>query len=431
MQKRIRCVNLDWLECHVLEPLTEPRDVHYFTSLGYIIDVREYGTPIYKEMFTLMDNHGNPFIEIRRDPKSKIMSPNMCHLRFHNSYCYYDNAAQLMAQFIQMNRYQFVRISRVDICLDFEKFDRGDDPQKFLYRYMERIYSKINQANLSAHGADKWTLREWNSLSWGSPQSDVGTKFYNKTKELYDPILKAYKKPYIRYSWQLCGLVDDWQAMTKKAPDGAIYTPQIWRVEFSIRSSVRKWFKIDLDGHDRKPKGQKQTHLQSVQNTLDTYDGRDRLLTIFAALSRHYFRFKYFKEDVRKDRCEDKILFIWDEKNVEQVTYKVGKDNPIAPAKIDKPLMSLLSKLKAYRESHFDNDVQTACDVLIRAMENENMREQLNAPFRYEEVNALRIALSLKTRGATEDAQVLIREVKNFLKLNDKTLFFGEEKAGR
>lgn len=423
MQKRVRCVNLDWLECHVLEPIREPRDVHYFYAQGYLIDIREYGTPIYKEMFTLLDNQGHPFMEVRRDPKSRLMDMNMCHIRLHNSYCYYDNAAELMEEFINKHGYDFVRISRVDICLDFEKFDRGDDPQKFLYRYMEKVYSKINQANLSAHGADTWTQREWNSLSWGSQKSDIGTKFYNKTKELYDTILKAYKKPYIRFAWQACGLIDDWVNVTKKKPDGTIYTPQIWRVEFSIRSSVRKWFRVDLDGHERKPKG-RQENLQSIRNTLDTYKGRDRLLTIFAALARHYFRFKYYKEDQRKDRCEDKVLFIWDDN---QVVYKVGKDNPIAPTKIDKPTLSLLAKLRSYRETHTDEEVREACQILIKSIESENLRTQLNDPFKYEELVALRRALSMKIAGATSDAAVLMKEVIEFLNLNERTLPFSEK----
>lgn len=425
MQPRVRCVNLDWLECFVLEPLSEPRDVHYFNAYGYQLNVREYGTPIYHEMFTILDSQGHPFIEVRRDPKSKLMEMNACHLRLHNYYCYFDNAAELMQEFINRNGYQFQRISRVDICLDFEKFDRGDDPQKFLYRYMEKVYSKINQSNLSAHGADTWSRREWNSLSWGSQKSDIGTKLYNKTKELYDPILRTYKKPYIRFAWQACGLVDDWVSVTKKGKDGIVYTPQIWRVEFSIRSSVRNWFKIDLDGHERKAKG-KQKNLQSVHNTLDTYKGRDRLLVMFAALSRHYFRFKYYKEDVRKDRCEDKILFIWDEN---QTAYKVGKDNPVAPTKIDKPTLSLLAKLRSYRETHTDEEVRDACAILIKSIESENLRTQLNEPFKYEELVALRLALSAKVNGATQDAAILMKEVIKFLNLNERTLPFTGKKA--
>lgn len=413
-----RCVNLDWLECYVSEPLQTALDSFYFQSKGYLVQVREYGTPVFAEMFTLMDDHNEPFIEVRRAPKSSILPMNACHLRLHNYYCYHDHAAQLMADFITQHGYTFERITRADICLDFEYFDSGDNPQDFLFRYMECKYSKINQCNLSAHAADRWSHRDWNSLSWGSQTSDIGTKFYNKTLELYDPILDTYKKPYIRYNWQCCGLVDDWIHMTKTKPDGTIYKPNIWRIEFSIRSSVKRWFVIELDGHQRTNHG-KQKHIQSVHNTLDMYDGRDKLLVLFASLAQHYFHFKHYKDGVRKDRCPDKILFRW--RKQEQV-YKVGKEQPIRPAKADKPLMTLLSKLKRFKIEHNENEIQRACDVLIRCIEGEQMRNDLNSPFRFEELTALRVALSRKVAGSTQDAAVLLREIREFLHLRDNVL---------
>lgn len=411
-----RCINLDWLEVCVLEPFDEPRTPVYFGAKGFVCNVREYGTPIFKEMFTILDDHGNPFMEVRREPKSKLMAMNLCHLRFHNYYCYHDNAAQLMAQFIHDHGYQFQRISRVDICYDFEKFDSGDNPQDFLYRYINRVYSKINQANLSAHGTDTWNAREWNSLSWGSQTSDVGTKFYNKTMELYDPIMKAYKKPYIRYAWQCAGLVDDWQKVTKKDAAGNEYTPQIWRIEFSIRSSVKKWFAIELDGHQRTNKG-KQKHLQSLPNTLDVWS-HDNLIVMFASLAQHYFRFKYFEEGVRKDRCKDKVLFRWGKM---ETIYTIGKDDVVAPAPIDKPINSLLWKIKQFKEQHSADDIKDACDVLIKALEGEKLQAELNSPFRREEIQVLQQTIAMKTRGCNRDAVVLMNEIRELLRLNDRT----------
>lgn len=415
-----RCVNIDWLEVFVFEPLNEPRNAAWFMLNGYFCNVREYGTPVYNEMFTIMDDRGNPFIEVRRDPKSQIMSPCMCHIRLHNSYCYRDDAAYLMYQFIESNGFTFQRISRVDICLDFEKFDSGDDPQKFLYRYINRTYAKINQSRLTAHGSDTWTERKWNSLSWGSPSSDIGTKFYNKTMELYDETSGAYKKPYIRYAWQCCGLIDDWQKVTKKAEDGSEYTPQIWRIEFSIRSNVKKWFAIELDGHQRTHKG-RQKHLQSVHNTLDMYAGRDKLLVLFASLAQHYFRFKYFKEDTRKDRCPDKVLFRW-QRN--EVTYAIGKDNTTTTQSADRAVTSLLNRMRQYQREHNDAEVKKACAVIIRCLEQEQLRGEILSPLKQEEINALRLVLSYRMSGDQTDAAILMRQVKQALRLNDKTLPF-------
>lgn len=415
-----RCVNLDWLEVHCLEPYGDPHDAEYFRRVGLTVMERDYGTRVYKEMFTVNDVQGNPFVEVRRAPYSTgyagIHDERECHLRLVNAACYLDNAADLMQQFIDTYHYEFNRITRVDICLDFERFDEGDDPAVFLSRYLRQVYSKINQGNITAHGADRWNGQVWNSVSWGSPTSAIGTKFYNKTMELYDPATGTYRKPHIRYAWLKCGLIDDFHKVLKRKDDGW-YTPQIWRVEFSIRSSVKKWFAIELNGEAK--------HYQSIRNTLDMYDCRDKLLTLFASLQQHYFHFKHYDKEQRKDRCPDKVLFRW---SGLQVTYKVGRDDTLSilgeGAKQSKPYDTLLKKLRLYQQEKPQKDIVEACQVIIRAIEGDILRSDLRNPFSYHELLALQRALSMKASGDDTDVVVLMQEVKNLLKLNDKTAIF-------
>ena len=415
-----RCVNLDWLEVHCLEPYGDPHDAEYFRRVGLTVMERDYGTRVYKEMFTVNDAQGNPFVEVRRAPYSTgyagIHDERECHLRLVNAACYLDNAADLMQQFIDTYHYDFNRITRVDICLDFERFDEGDDPAIFLSRYLRQVYSKINQGNITAHGADRWNGQVWNSVSWGSPTSAIGTKFYNKTMELYDPATGTYRKPHIRYAWLKCGLIDDFHKVMKQGKDGW-YTPQIWRVEFSIRSSVKKWFAIELNGEAK--------HYQSIRNTLDMYDCRDKLLTLFASLQQHYFHFKHYDKEQRKDRCPDKVLFKW---SGLQVTYKVGRDDTLSilgeGAKQSRPYDTLLKKLRLYQQEKTQKDIVEACQVIIRAIEGDYLRSDLRNPFSYHELLALQRALSMKASGDDTDVVVLMQEVKNLLKLNDKTAIF-------
>lgn len=415
-----RCVNLDWLEVHCLEPYGDPHDTEFFRRAGLTVMERDYGTRVYKEMFTVNDAQGNPFVEVRRAPYSTgyagIHDERECHLRLVNAACYLDNAADLMQQFIDTYHYDFNRITRVDICLDFERFDEGDDPAVFLSRYLRQVYSKINQGNITAHGADRWNGQVWNSVSWGSPTSAIGTKFYNKTMELYDPATGTYRKPHIRYAWLKCGLIDDFHKVLKRKDDG-YYTPQIWRVEFSIRSSVKKWFAIELNGEAK--------HYQSIRNTLDMYDCRDKLLTLFASLQQHYFHFKHYAKEQRKDRCPDKVLFRW---NGMQVTYKVGRDDTLSilgeGAKQSRPYDTLLKKLRLYQQEKPQKDIVEACQVIIRAIEGDYLRSDLRNPFSFHELLALQRALSMKASGDDTDVVVLMQEVKKLLKLNDKTAIF-------
>lgn len=409
---RTRCVNLDWLEVHCYEN-DVPHDPAFFREHGFVVFEREYGTRVFGQMFTLQGRDGEPFLEIRRAPKTPILRQEECRLRLVNRYCYYDDAIQVMKWFISEYNYLFVRIARVDICLDFERFDSNDDPERFMRRYMEGRYSKINQSNINAHGSDEWHARVWNSVSWGSPTSDIGTKFYNKTMELYEPSKNTWKKPWIRQSWGVCGLVDDWYNMKSIGTDGKPYTPQIWRVEFSIRSSVKKWFAIEIDG--------KSKNYQSIPNTLDCYDTREKLLLMFASLANHYFHFKHYHEETRKDRCPDKVLFDF---QVPQVTYKIDKDKLATARKPSRLLSTLANRLRDYRETHQGRDLVDACNTLIKAIEDESLRVEMNEPFTREELEALRRTLSIKMKNPSLDAAVLLREVREWLHITDRIEHF-------
>ena len=183
-----RCVNLDWLEVHAYEPILTSLNAHYYRAQGWIVEEREYGTRVYREMFVLIGRDNQPLLEIRRNPASQglngVHQANECHIRLTNRSCYFDDAASYLQSFLNNYGYYNVRISRVDVCLDFVSFDMGDDPAAFVRRYFKHKYSKINQGRISAHGDDTWSGLECNSLSWGSKMSDVSTKLYNKTMEL-------------------------------------------------------------------------------------------------------------------------------------------------------------------------------------------------------------------------------------------------------
>ena len=114
--------------------------------------------------------------------------------------------------------------------------------------------------------------------------------------ELKDTKTGLFSKPYIRQAWMMCGFIDDVQHVTLQGRE-----VDVWRVEFSICSPKRGWAPLDVNGNPNKK--------YSLRNTLEMYEGRDKLLTIFASLSKNYFRFKKYKEGQRKDRCEDKKLF--------------------------------------------------------------------------------------------------------------------------
>lgn len=236
-----KLVSIDWLEVYCLEPV--PMDAAFFERHNFPVKRRAYGTPQYREMFTILTPDCNEFdyIEVRRNPysvKSKggIMADNACHLRLSNRFCYHPRAVDVFLNFLSYFGYIYKNTSRIDICADFQQFDNGWNPQEFISKYMrEELYKEVQPRlsaissstksdaqlfSIAAHGTDKPNVRYWNSLAWGSSKSNVRTKMYNKSQEMKE----VHDKPYIREAWQRAGL---------NPCNGDVY-----RVEFSIKAAT-------------------------------------------------------------------------------------------------------------------------------------------------------------------------------------------------
>lgn len=416
----IRCVNLDWLEVYCLESgVNYPHDVEYFMQRGVEVQARPYGTRVYAEMFTIYDECHEPSIEVRRRPISakmgggpSVLNPMACHIRLVNRSCYRDDAIDLLRSFLITHGFEFQRISRVDIALDFERFDMGDKPAEFMRRYMAGRYSKINQASIHAHGSDTWEARVWNSVSWGAPRSMVSTKFYCKSLELR----QAHDKPYIRQAWAKCGLVDDFMTLLKRKADGKEYRPDIWRVEFSLRSSVKGWV-LTEDFHQKKRK------LVSIRNTLSCYDTRPKMLDIFASLADKYFYFVKYKSGVRKDRCEHKVLFNFTTQND---FYRI--ERPATSRKPDAEEATLRKRIEQFLSHCYDPAMARAAHSLLELLQQRALRFSAALPYDDAEVELLRRLISYRiNESRDEPVSVSMEHAKNLLAV--ERAIWGEDKA--
>lgn len=375
MKPAIKCVNLDWLEVFCLEPFDMP--AQYFQNLGWQVNVREYGTPLYKEMFTLVNEHGKPFLEIRRNPYSLkenggIFEKGSCHIRLANRTLYTYNPIQQLQEFLSKYKYTFKGITRIDIACDQLVFDNGMDPQKLIEDYMAGSILKNRNSRINVHGSEKADGRNWNSIKWGAASSPLSTKIYDKTLELKE----ASDKLYIKDSWVKAGLCDLQKVVyeykdkksgttekrskmvivkagTKTEQEREIEDVEevkIWRVEFSIKSEARNWITID------------NKHVLSIG--LTKFQTRERCLLMFLLLSKWCLNFvkAEYNEDgqqKRKDRCTPIILY--SEKNLEK-TFKphrvTEKEDPTRTQKIIYNRLVRISNDNAYK---LPQDIKDKC----------------------------------------------------------------------
>ena len=401
----VRCVNIDWLEVYCLEDaIGFPHDAEFFRRAGFHVVEREYGTPIYYEMFTIYGRDDQPLLEIRRSPKSAVgrqvrgvLDPSACHVRLSNRTCYFMEPAKLLQDFLERFGLHYQRISRIDICYDFTQFDYGDQPQDFLQRYMKGRFAKINQANISSHGSDRWDGRVWNSVSWGRRTSMITTRFYNKTKELQE----VSDKPYIRQAWRAAGLIAD-----------ELNPTEVWRVEFAIKSSTKNWFQMEWEGGRKK-------QILSVRNDLRMYRSKAQLWDVFLSLADHYFHFKKYQKDVRKDRCEDKKLFRRDD---QASFYKLDTiHTKQTPAK---QIDNLYHRLLAYRDASYKPEIYRACNVLLADLQFKLRTASIETPWPADELTAIRLIIADHIQNHDKPVNQSIEEVRGLMELERD--FFGE-----
>lgn len=355
-----RCICYDWVEVYCLESEDLPARTPDFYRQEFgsrNVMVRDYGTPMYSQMFSIF-HHGRPLIEVRRDPKSKksqggIFPDNACHLRLTNRVCYYPDPIGYLITFMHSFHLTYVSTKRIDIALDFNRFDSGDDPAAFLRRYYANKYAKMYQREYNTHGEDGWQAKLHNSVKWGSPSSDITTKLYNKTMELNRP---GHDKPYIRERWKQCGLD---------------LTQDVWRVEFSISSQLKNMVK-ESDGS-----------LMPIDiMTFRTYDD---ILNIFMTLADRYFDFRYVEHKPdgklqRKDRCRRKQLF---DITPDQRAFKPVA-LPTTKVEWDRSLVSVIKCLanlaadEAVAVTDIDHIRRTAQVIINNFAVSEEWREHLN-----------------------------------------------------
>ncbi len=401
----MRCVNLDWLEISAEESNSRyPCDADYFRSRGFIVHERDYGTRVWGEVFTIEDESGHDWIEVRRKPPSgasefKGLNEYSCRLRVVNAQLYVKDCVQRFRDFLATNDYIFKRIFRIDIAYDFEYFDSKDLPARFARRYLECKYRKINQCKMNGYANDTWTAFEWESLSWGSPHSMVSTKLYNKTKEI-ETVSKH--KVYIPYAWFVCGLIDDPINLTKVDSDGKLYKPEIWRLEFSMRSQAERWLVIEDQSGKRVKK-------KAIPHTLDMFDAPDKIWQRFQDLAFHYFRFKKYVPDKRKDLCPDKVLFHWDKDH----EWK-QLDMALRPARPDNDLQILVRHLKRYQIRTSNMKVREAIDVILDALRMVDLRRYTPRQL-FVETNALRQTLSIRLKHPEVDVIETYETIKQML----------------
>lgn len=360
------CVNVDWVElyCKFDSLLYRGQfgSPHASDLHGFGVVLRPYGTRVYK-CVSCISYHGIPFAVLCYHPLSSqdsggIMNPLMCHLKLENYWCYNDSWYEVLHHALRVFRIKPVRLSRADICLDVQHFRNGIYAADLCRGLIERKYYKIHQSRWNAHGEDSDKM-SWHSLGFGSKQSSVFTRFYNKSLELR----QVKDKQYIREIWQLYSFNME---------------RDVWRIEFSL---------TDTGTQIAVPK----THYV-YDIPLEDLASRERLMLRFLQYAQHYW-------DIRKNtgknryRCErldllpDSVLPFFPYQRP-----RLGAMNRTDRMIVERMLttaatlpnrgerMTMFESLKLYQSSHrvevFDERQLDAISIWLYNLETDDMNDE-------------------------------------------------------
>ncbi len=281
---------VDWVEVYCLES-EKINCIDRLQALKYRVEIMPYTTRVYGQVCEILSESGEPVGTLCRCPLSVkgegtngILKKGACHFKIHNRNCYQENVGLYVMQFCRSIGLSIVSISRVDFCADFQHFYNGLNPVHLIKGFASEKYLKVKQPRFSLHGTTEKGYNQYNSVLFGSRNSNIYTRFYCKTLEMAEQGTK---------SW----IVDCWKALNFDL------TKQVWRVEFAVKAPGRKAL-------DRKTAEVKEI-------TISDLCSRTKIKHWFLSLSKTYFVFKRAEEGKRKYDCETLVLFDYKESESE------------------------------------------------------------------------------------------------------------------
>jgi len=242
-------VQIDWLsifcDCSDFQPTS-----------NFSIKRENYGT----STFHIVDNifKGSERVAVlAHEPRTSVVKPHTGILKILNVFLYSDDLLELIHDIVCFCNIVPLSLSRLDLAVDFNKFDTNQDPQHFINEFLARKYVRKGRGQVKIIGNNARDV-VWDYLRFGTYKTSVSAYLYNKSKE----ITEASGKNYIVESWRKQGLNTE---------------ETIWRIEFSLNGE-------DIAIQD----GYKKTIYNKNLDTILESNFRTRL---FAACLDKYFCF--------------------------------------------------------------------------------------------------------------------------------------------
>lgn len=319
-----------WGEC--VSPQNDAAGNHRFYSLH---DSNYYirGYQFQKEI------HCNGYVvaHIACQPRTEHLPYTAGALKLENSVLYLADWYFTLTDILATLRWMPKKITRLDLCADFNYFIGGLLPSTFLRNYIRKqdsSYIRIGSNKFCVYGVKDMHTTSYDSIRWGSRQNGVSVYMYNKSREL----LEVKNKPYIRELWKRCDLSS---------------TLDVWRVEISITSQ----------GLGLKSCSDAMLHTLFV----DDFDTPEACRDMFKVYASKYFRFLRTDRTARRKRdlVEVPLLDLQTSCPLRPVTQLAISDT----GRMESIVARRLWSMRDYIQSHDLKDKYTMLDAISKTIE--------------------------------------------------------------
>lgn len=135
--------NLDWLQlfCQVpsrFDPERAPMEdlLASINVKNYTWQLLDHGSKVYKEIWQVKENGRDILCEVSLHPHKSNVRGNACAVKVANRVLYEPEPIQRIARFLNVYGIQFLSLTRVDMCYDFNEFYNGMRVESFIKAYM-------------------------------------------------------------------------------------------------------------------------------------------------------------------------------------------------------------------------------------------------------------------------------------------------------
>lgn len=147
--------------------------------------------------------------ECQQEPRTSCIHKDSTIIKIDNRVLYSTLYFHVLSSILQAYNLRYKGITRIDICYDTQELAQGRDIQTFLKKTIQPNESDFgfvynNQFSHATYHTCRTNkgLTRINSVKWGSTQSRITAKIYDKTLEL----IEVKDKPWIREVWERNGI---------------------------------------------------------------------------------------------------------------------------------------------------------------------------------------------------------------------------------